>query len=117
MEDNSIVEPENKARIQTVYSACVIWHVAANAAQRATDAKAANEISITSDTLGAVILAAAAAEGFINELSHRLLAQEERDWGSLPTSPVDWKNVAMTLQNLEAAHKSANVKALARCAS
>lgn len=56
-----------------VFSAGPLWNVAAEAAQRATDAERADPGTVTTDTLVSLILAAASTEAFINELPRHVL--------------------------------------------
>lgn len=93
--------------LQVVCAAWHIWNIAADAAKRATDVKAANPGACTSDTMNAIIIAATATEAFINELSLMLSTLD-----ALPTTTIDWKGIGEFLEQLEDAHAQVTAKYL-----
>jgi hypothetical protein len=98
--------------LQVVYAACHIWNIAADAAKRATDVKAANPGACTSDSVSAIIVAATATEAFINELSHMLSTLDTFGRHAPPTTPVDWKGIGELLEQLEDTHAQVTAKYL-----
>ena len=98
--------------MQVVYAASHIWNIAADAAKRATDVKAAHPRACTSDSVSAVIVAATATEAFINELSHMLSTLDTLGRRALPTTLIDWKGIGELLEQLEDAHAQVTAKYL-----
>lgn len=78
-----------------------IWNIAADAAKRATDLKAANPRACSADTVSTIIVAAAATESFINEIAHKLSNLDAGGGFILQTTPVDWKGIGESLGQLE----------------
>jgi hypothetical protein len=109
---NSTFENKSEKGLQVVYSAWDIWNIAADAAQRATEMKAANPNLITADTVNAIIVAATATEAFINELSNMLSTLDILGRIVVPITPVDWKGVGEVLEQLENAHAPVTTKYL-----
>ena len=98
--------------LQVVYAAWHIWDIAADAAKRATDVKAANPGACTSDSVSAILVAATATEAFINELSHMLSTLDALGKQAPPTTSVDWKAIGELLEQLENSHVQVTVKYL-----
>jgi hypothetical protein len=80
-----------------VYSSFHLWNIAADAAQRAHDIKAASPKACTTDTVGAILLAAMSTEAFINELGTRLLFELSPELSDLER----WTSVGTLLEQLE----------------
>jgi hypothetical protein len=92
------MEEDQKADLKSImFSAKVHWNIAANAAQRSADAKAANPGIPTPDTLVAIIMSAVAAEAFINELPLQICpTRSSRDRLRASHDGRDWLGTTIT---------------------
>lgn len=82
---------------EIVYSSFHLWNIAADAAQRAREVKAASPKACTADTIGVILLAAMSTEAFINELGTRLLLELSPELPAMER----WTSVGTLLQQLE----------------
>jgi hypothetical protein len=94
------------------YISSFIWNIAAENARFATEVDAADPGKTTQDAISAIILAAASAESFMNEIAHLLSTYDMYGPYRRGSNDPDWIGIGEILEQMEADKASITTKYL-----